>query len=148
MYCPSCGSEYREGFSRCADCEVDLVDAPPSPALADPDTGDVETVFSTGDPVALLTAKTLLDEAGIPYLTRGEGIQDLFGMGRLGTGFSVVAGPMEIQVGARRGREAMDLLRAADLEVEEDDEDDEDDEDEDDEDEDEEGWDLPGGEDE
>ncbi|HZF09949.1 MAG TPA: DUF2007 domain-containing protein [Thermoanaerobaculia bacterium] len=126
MYCPNCGTEYREGFSRCADCEVDLVDAPPRTA-EHPDTGDIETVFATGDPVALLTAQTLLDEAGIPHLTRGEGVQDLFGMGRLGTGFSVLTGPVEIQVGAQRFAEAQELLRAADLEPEEDEEDDDED---------------------
>ena len=26
MYCPQCKDEYRQGFTRCADCEVDLVD--------------------------------------------------------------------------------------------------------------------------
>jgi hypothetical protein len=25
MFCPKCKAEYREGFSRCADCNVDLV---------------------------------------------------------------------------------------------------------------------------
>jgi hypothetical protein len=29
MYCPKCKAEYREGFTRCADCEVELVDALP-----------------------------------------------------------------------------------------------------------------------
>jgi len=115
MFCPSCGSEYREGFSRCVDCEVDLVDSPPQEE-AHPDIGDIETVFATGDPVALLAAKSLLEEAGIPYLSRGEGMQDLFGMGRLGTGFSIIAGPMELQVGARRAQEAAGLLREAHLE--------------------------------
>jgi hypothetical protein len=115
MFCPSCGSEYREGFSRCADCDVALVDTLPLATDAHPDSGDVVTVFATGDPVLLMTATALLDEAGIPYFTRGEGTQDLFGMGRLGTGFSIVAGPMEIQVGAQRSEEAEDLLREADL---------------------------------
>jgi hypothetical protein len=114
MFCPSCGSEYREGFSSCAACEVALVDSPP--VESHPDPGDIETVFATGDPVLLVTAKSLLDEAGIPYLTRGEGIQDLFGMGRLGTGFSILAGPVEIQVGAHRAQEAADLLYEAGLE--------------------------------
>lgn len=118
MFCPSCGSEYREGFSSCADCEVPLVDSPPSESHPDP--GDVETVYATGDPVLLVTAKSLLDEAGIPYLTRGEGIQDLFGMGRLGTGFSILAGAIEIQVGAHRAQEAADLLYEAGLEPGED----------------------------
>jgi len=25
MFCPRCGAEYRSGFTRCSDCEVDLV---------------------------------------------------------------------------------------------------------------------------
>lgn len=25
MFCPKCKAEYREGFSRCADCDVDLI---------------------------------------------------------------------------------------------------------------------------
>lgn len=29
MYCPKCGCEYRDGFYRCADCNVDLVEGKP-----------------------------------------------------------------------------------------------------------------------
>lgn len=29
-YCPQCGAEYRQGFSRCFDCDVELVDEPPA----------------------------------------------------------------------------------------------------------------------
>lgn len=25
MFCPKCKAEYREGFSRCADCDIDLI---------------------------------------------------------------------------------------------------------------------------
>ena len=28
-WCPDCGAEYREGFNRCSECGVSLVDAPP-----------------------------------------------------------------------------------------------------------------------
>jgi hypothetical protein len=28
-FCPNCRVEYRPGFSRCTDCEVDLVDGLP-----------------------------------------------------------------------------------------------------------------------
>jgi hypothetical protein len=127
MYCPSCGSEYREGFSRCADCDVDLVETLSPPPDTHSDPGDLVTILATGDPILLMTAKSLLDEAGIPSFTRGESMQDLFGMGRLGTGFSLVAGPMEIQVSEQRRQEAEELLREADLQqtVEEDDEEDE-----------------------
>jgi hypothetical protein len=43
-------------------------------------------------------AHSILDEAEIPHLTQGEGIQDLFGVGRLGTGFSILTGPVHILV--------------------------------------------------
>ena len=115
MFCPNCGAEYREGFSRCVDCELDLVAAPPPPA-AHPDVGDFVTVFATGDPVLLMTAKSLLDDAAIPYIARGEGMQDLFGMGRLGTGFNLVIGPMELLVPVASHPEAQDLLSQVEME--------------------------------
>jgi hypothetical protein len=117
MYCPNCGSEYREGFTRCVDCDCDLVAVDPARAAEPrPRPVDVVTVYATGDPVAFMTAKALLEEAGIPFLARNEALQDLFALGRLGTGFNLVAGPMEIQVAADRREEAEDLLRAASLE--------------------------------
>jgi hypothetical protein len=115
MFCPVCNGEYVEGVSRCADCDADLVAALPAPA-DHPSLGDFETVFGTADPVLLMTVKALLEEAGIPYLARGEGMQDLFGLGRLGTGFNLVVGPMEVQVPTARRQEAEDLLRQAKLE--------------------------------
>ena len=30
MFCPQCKAEYRQGFTRCADCDVDLVCEPPA----------------------------------------------------------------------------------------------------------------------
>jgi hypothetical protein len=101
MFCPNCG---------CEDCDVDLVAVLPEAPVTHHDPADVTTVFSTNDPVAWMTAKSLLDGAGIPYVARNEALQDLFGFGRFGTGYSVVAGPMEIQVTADRERAAVDLL--------------------------------------
>lgn len=34
MWCAQCGQEYRPGFSRCSDCEFDLVDELPAPAAS------------------------------------------------------------------------------------------------------------------
>ncbi len=104
MFCPKCGGEYREGFTRCGECDAALLDAPAAEAAIHPELGDTVSVFSTGDPVTLMTAKSLLDDAGIPYLTRNEALQNLFGMGQLGTGFNLVAGPMEVLVGAQLRR--------------------------------------------
>src|SRR5579862_2357131 len=116
MFCPTCGGEYREGFTHCDDCDVDLVETLPPPPVEHAGPSGLETIFGTGDPVALMTARSLLEEAGIPCITRGEALQDLFGMGRLGTGFSLVAGPMEILVPGERRQEAADLLHEAQLE--------------------------------
>ncbi|MEO8197621.1 MAG: hypothetical protein ABI689_12980 [Thermoanaerobaculia bacterium] len=103
MFCPRCRSEYREGFTRCENCDVPLVATLP-PEAGDPSDRDLVMAFETGDPGLLAMAHSILDEAQVPYLTQGEGIQDLFGVGRLGTGFSILTGPVHILV--ERGREA------------------------------------------
>jgi hypothetical protein len=41
MFCPQCKAEYRPGFSRCSDCEVDLVNELP-PQTSQPDAGEPE----------------------------------------------------------------------------------------------------------
>ena len=35
MWCTQCRQEYRPGFTRCSDCDLDLVDEQPDPAPAD-----------------------------------------------------------------------------------------------------------------
>ncbi len=97
MFCPQCRSEYREGFTRCDNCDVALVAVLP-PEAGDPSDRDLVMAFETGDPGLLAMAHSILDEATIPYLTQGEGIQDLFGVGRLGTGFNILTGPVHILV--------------------------------------------------
>ncbi len=37
MFCPICKAEYRQGFARCADCDVELVYELPATALAPPE---------------------------------------------------------------------------------------------------------------
>ena len=59
---------------------------------------DLVPVFRTGDAGFIALAKSLLDGEGIDYLARGDGLQDLFGCGRLGVGFSYVVGPVEFVV--------------------------------------------------
>ncbi|HEV7516723.1 MAG TPA: type II CAAX endopeptidase family protein [Thermoanaerobaculia bacterium] len=113
MFCPQCGSEYREGFYRCVDCEADLVgELPPRPEPAA--LAALATVVATGDRALLARAKLLLGDAGIPYLIRGEGPHDLLAQGLLGPGVRV--GPMEIQVDSWWWRKAEALLRQGEIE--------------------------------
>ena len=69
------------------------------------------TVLETSDQGLIAIAKSLLEEADIPYFAKGEGVQDLFGWGRMGTGFSIIAGPMALQVPADAAEEARELLK-------------------------------------
>ena len=101
MYCPECGSEYREGFTTCADCEVPLTEAPP-PEPIHPDVNLV-TVFEGTDPAAVALAESLLLQEKIPYLKRGEEVQDLF------PGFSPL-GPILFQVPEEHGEAAFEVL--------------------------------------
>jgi hypothetical protein len=50
MFCPECQAEYRQGFTRCADCDVDLVyELPPEPNQASSVRGISELDGSTVD---------------------------------------------------------------------------------------------------
>ena len=75
------------------------------------DAGDkLVTIFTSGDPVTLSLVKSILDDAHIPCVTPGEGLQNLFGAGTIGVGYNAVVGPVEVQVSARDADEARVLL--------------------------------------
>ncbi|HVP57484.1 MAG TPA: hypothetical protein VMU02_05260 [bacterium] len=112
MFCPKCRAEYREGFTECVDCLVPLVDqldepepSPPVPPL------ELVTVFKSADPALTLLAKSLLDAASIPFLTRGEMIQDLIGWGRFPSGINLATGLVELQINIEDLERAKALLR-------------------------------------
>ena len=74
MFCPKCKAEYREGFYRCADCDIDLVYELPMPSSDEPPSRDESP--GTGKFAKLLTAvndgeiaflKSLLESTDIPY---------------------------------------------------------------------------------
>ena len=68
MYCPSCRAEFREGFFRCEDCDIDLVEKLPKEPVK-PGYVQLATVFTEGE-IALI--KSNLDQAGIDYYFHGE----------------------------------------------------------------------------
>jgi hypothetical protein len=113
MFCPECQGEYREGFTECADCGVPLVEKLPETeedtdlAL---DAGLVPLV-RTGDPNELAFAEAVLTEADIPFVKKGESVQDLFALGRVGMGFNPITGPIVLLVSEEHAAEAAKLLK-------------------------------------
>jgi hypothetical protein len=115
MFCPKCRSEFEKGSTYCEQCQTDLVKVLP---LEDKLVyRELATVYTTGDEGLIQLIKSILEEAGIPCFARSQGVQDLFALGRLGTGFSPIAGPVEIQVPQDRAEEAVELLKDMDKTV-------------------------------
>jgi hypothetical protein len=77
MICPQCKAEYRQGFTHCADCDVDLVWELPKTALewrpaesvGDPNEDPFCSFWKGEDPRVHAELCTVLDEAGIPHHT-------------------------------------------------------------------------------
>jgi hypothetical protein len=83
MFCPNCHAEYRQGFIRCADCEVELVAELPNAAMvprgrSEPDEAggvnenpeDPFCEFWKGeDPRIHAEICELLDQEGVPHKT-------------------------------------------------------------------------------
>ncbi len=69
------------------------------------------TILATGNPALVALSKSILEDADIPFLAKGEGVQDLFGLGRIGpAGYNLITGPIEIQVPSNYEKEARVLL--------------------------------------
>ena len=102
MICPECGSEYRDGYVRCRACDVDLVE----PRAAEPEIPLVK-VYETGNAALIPLFESLLDDAGIEYMAKSEGIQDLFGWGRFGSNMNYLIGPVEFFVREDAAAEAL-----------------------------------------
>ena len=75
------------------------------------DNESLVSVFETGNEAIVAVVKSILDEAQIRYLAQGEGVQDLFGVGVLGTGFNPVTGPVVFQVMPEDAEYAKELLK-------------------------------------
>jgi len=63
MFCPQCKAEYRPGFTRCADCDVELVDQLPAAPAPEP----YETVWSGEDREGCVFACRALKALDIPF---------------------------------------------------------------------------------
>lgn len=110
MICPNCRSEFREGFTRCPDCDVELVAR--LPADARPGKGeDWVEVIDTADVSLLPILRSALDGAGIPFVVEGDEGLGLWPLSLHETAFGVKHGlAARIFVPADRAAEAHELL--------------------------------------
>ena len=108
MFCPKCDSEYQNGVTTCVDCEIDLVMQRPTEDK--PEYIKFVTVYETGNSAIISFAKSILESENISFHMKGEGVQDLFGGGRIGTGFNPIVGPVQIQVDEQKATLAKRLL--------------------------------------
>ncbi|HYK89282.1 MAG TPA: DUF2007 domain-containing protein [Acidobacteriota bacterium] len=91
-FCPSCRTEYREGFARCNECDVELVGALPS---AESDKSDPEDM-------------QLVELASFPNAAEAEMIRELLEGNDIDT---VIRGDTD-PIGATSGAEPATLLVA------------------------------------
>jgi hypothetical protein len=108
MICPECGCEYREGFTRCSDCDIDLVEP-----LAEEPEMQLVRVYEGANPALLPLVESLLNEAEIDFMKRGEPLQDIIAGGRL-FGGNLVVGPVEFWVSTENAEQARELLAGID----------------------------------
>ena len=118
MYCPSCRSEYRPGFVRCPDCNVDLVEELSGeviePTLTDP-LDDLVPVF-VADRFTAEMIRSVLEGSGIPAANSGAGVSGAYpvNVGTLGEGRVLVRKKDEA-----KAREIIEAAQHGDLELDE-----------------------------
>jgi hypothetical protein len=68
MFCPNCKAEYRPGFTRCADCDVELVyELAKEAAPGGSEAGDLQSVWHGNDQAECVSLCLALKKAAIPY---------------------------------------------------------------------------------
>jgi hypothetical protein len=83
-YCPTCRAEHRPGFTRCAECDVELVDALPAEAAPDDEAGEWVNVY-TGVSRAAEMVEANLASLGIPSARLPGEALETFPIGVMGS---------------------------------------------------------------
>jgi len=72
MYCPQCHIDYVPGVTRCADCDVELVEVlPAAKPVRRASTDALVTVLTSHDPGLVAIAESALQSADIRFSVRG-----------------------------------------------------------------------------
>jgi hypothetical protein len=116
-YCPECGAEYRPGFTRCYDCDVELVDRlPVEDDSVEPEEGDAPRlveVFAASHVEADLVRAALL----------GHGIPAVLARPDQSAAYPLTVGAMgegRVLVPEDRGQEALEVIGTLDEDEDED----------------------------
>jgi hypothetical protein len=110
MFCPQCEEEYAWDVMVCPVCDVDTVDELPREGPEPTPDAKLVRLFATGDVGLIAIANSLLEGEKIDFFVRGDGLQDLFGLGRT-TGYSFAMGPAEFWVREEDAENARALLQ-------------------------------------
>lgn len=73
-FCPACHCEYRPEFTRCADCDIELVDALSEENPEEPELGELELVDlgTFPDPMEAQMIQELLEKNGIISILQSD----------------------------------------------------------------------------
>ena len=73
---------------------------------------ELVTVYTPADEAEHLLVQSVLEEAGIRYYSKNALVQNLFGLGTIGTGYNVAAGLIAVQVHEQDAERATMILES------------------------------------
>ncbi|MGB7604527.1 MAG: DUF2007 domain-containing protein [Lutisporaceae bacterium] len=86
MNCPKCNELVDKEDSKCSNCGTELK------------LKSFIKVLETGDMPLVTVIKSVLTDADVKFFVKGEGLQNIIGIGSFGMGYNSAIGPMEIYV--------------------------------------------------
>ncbi len=98
MFCPVCNTEYRKDYTRCAECDVELVATPPEPSGDEEGDGPLVRLWRGADPVLYSALTAALNSAGIPFFDNPPRDHENWLSAREHTGFGVGVPNLDIHV--------------------------------------------------
>lgn len=84
--------------------------------MSNEDNEFLVSVYKTGNQAIIAVVKSILDEAEIKYMAMGDNLQNLFGLGTIGTGYNILTGPVDFRVMPEDEEYAKELLKDIDEE--------------------------------
>ncbi|MFZ5353844.1 MAG: putative signal transducing protein [Bacillota bacterium] len=103
MICPNCNKSFDINADDCPDCIIPLVKKLSDDAAV--------TVLKTSNLPHLTILKSILRDANIPYVVKGEALQEVFGLG------VIIPNSLELVINKENLAEVVELFKAMQEEV-------------------------------